>query len=256
MKNMKHFIRFLLSFSFLCLSTFTYAQTLTVSAAASLTDAFTEVGQAFEKKYPETKVEFNFAAAGALLQQIAQGAPVDVFASADQEIMNKAQGQGVIDTNTRVNFVANTLVLITPKDSTLAITTMEDLLKPEVKLVVLGNPSITPIGRYVRDELKAKNMWTEIEAKLVLAETVRQSLNYVSRGEVDTGFVFATDAKLEEEKTCIAFTVSPQGENPFVYPIAVTAQSKNPQANVFIAFVLSDEGQAILEKYGFSPIVK
>ena len=257
-KNMKYFTRVLLSCSLFCAGVFAHAQPLTVSAAASLTVAFTEVGEAFEKKYPESKVEFNFAAAaGALLQQIAQGAPVDVFVSADQEIMNKAQSQGIINAETRTNFIANTLVLIVPESSSLTIATMADLLKPEVKLVVLGNPGTTPIGRYVRDELQAQNQWEAFEAKLVLAETVRQSLNYVSQSEVDAGFVFATDARLEAEKTRVAFAVSSlQENNPFVYPIAVTTQSKNPQAEAFIAFVLSEEGQAILEKYGFNPILK
>lgn len=240
------------SFALFCMGAVSHAQTLTVSAAASLSDAFTEIGQAFEKEHPDTKVAFNFAAAGALLQQIVQGAPVDVFVSADQEIMNKAQAQDVIQTQTRVNFTANTLVLITPKESALSLHAVEDLTAPEVKLVVLGNPSITPIGRYVRDELQKRNLWTSIESKLVLAETVRQSLNYVSRGEVDAGFVFATDARTLQDKVKIAFSVSPgQDANPFVYPIAVTAQSKNSLSAEFIAFVLSAEGQTILSKYGF-----
>lgn len=252
---MKYFIRFFFSFVFICATAVSHAQTLTVSAAASLSDAFTEIGQAFEKTHPNAKVQFNFAAAGALLQQIVQGAPVDVFVSADQEMMNRAQAQNVIQADTRVNFIANTLVLITPKDSTLSLHKLEDLTAPDVKLVVLGNPSVTPIGRYVRDELQEKNLWTAIESKLVLAETVRQSLNYVSRAEVDAGFVFATDARIEQSKVKIAFSVSPgQDANPFVYPIAVTVQSKNPLAAEFIAFVLSAEGQAILDKYGFVSI--
>ena len=248
---MKHFTRLFLSLCLCITAALANAQTVMVSAAASLTDAFTEIGLAFEQKNTQAKVEFNFAAAGALLQQITQGAPVDVFVSADQDIMDRAEKQNAIQAETRVNFTSNTLVLITPKDSSLKITSLEDLMAPEVKLTVLGNPNTTPIGRYIRDELTQKGLWTAFENKMVLAETVRQSLNYVSRAEVDAGFVFATDAKTAQDKTKIAFAVAPE-QNLFVYPIAVTARSKQALAHEFVAFVLSAEGQAILEKYGFT----
>ena len=124
------------------------AQELTVSAAASLTNAFAEIGQRFEAQHPGLKVIFNFAASGPLLQQIAQGAPVDVFASADQKTMNQAQEKGLIVPASRKNFVSNTLVLIMPQDSKLSLAGLKDLASPTVKVkrVGVGNPASVPVG--------------------------------------------------------------------------------------------------------------
>lgn len=252
LKDMKR----LLCILFFFLTSLAQAETIMVSAAASLTDAFTEIGQEFEKQHPNTKVEFNFAAAGAILQQIIQGAPVDVFVSADQEIMNKAQTQGVIKQNTRVNFVANQLVVITPLNSQLVLNSLDDVAKQE--LVVLGNPNTTPIGRYIQEEMQKRNLWERFQTTMVLSETVRQSLNYVARAEVDAGFVFMTDAKTAQDKVKVAFVVVPEKGhekiNPFVYPIAQVQNSSKAEATQFIEYVLSLKGQAILSKHGFLPL--
>ena len=239
------------------------AETLTVSAAASLTNAYTELGQAFEAKHAGDKVEFNFAASGALLQQIIQGAPVDVFASADQATMDKAQAEGMIKEGTRADFIGNGLVLIVPIDSKLNITSMQDLTTDQVKLIAMGNPDTTPNARYARAAMQKEGVWAGVEPKLVLAANVRQSLNYVSQGEVEAGFVFSTDAKQDEGKVKVVLVIptvkagAKEGEwepSPIVYPIAEIKQSNKPLAAEFIAFVLSDEGQAILAKYGFVPV--
>lgn len=129
------------------------AQELTVSAAASLSNAFSEIGQIFEMQHPGVKVIFNFAASGPLLQQIAQGAPVDVFASADQKTMDQAQEKGLIVPASRKKFVSNALVLIVPQDSKLGLTGLKDLTKPEVKRVGMGNPATVPVGRYTQEAL-------------------------------------------------------------------------------------------------------
>jgi len=241
------------------------AETITVSAAASLTNAYTEVGKAFEAKHPGDKVELNFGASGALLQQILQGAPVDVFASADQATMDKAQAEGMIKEGTRADFIGNGLVLIVPIDSKLNITSMKDLTTDQVKHVAMGNPDTTPNARYAKAAMQKDGVWAAIEPKLVLAANVRQSLSYVSQGEVEAGFVFSTDAKQDEGKVKVVLVIptvaagEKDGEwvpNPIVYPIAEIAQSNKPLSAEFIAFVLSDEGQAILAKYGFVPIKK
>lgn len=227
-----------------------HAADLTVSAAASLTNAFRELGPAFEAQNPGTKLLFNFAASDVLLAQIAKGAPADVFASADQETMDRAENEKLLAAGTRRNFVANTLVLIAPGDSALALKTLADLGKPEVKRVALGNPASVPAGRYAKGALEAARLWAVVEPKAVFAQNVRQSLDYVSRGEVEAGFVYATDAAIQKDKVKVAFTVPT--ETPISYPIAAVAGGPNAQgAAKFIAFVLSPDGQAVLARYGF-----
>ncbi len=226
------------------------AEELTVSAAASLTNAFPEIGQIFEKQHPGSKVIFNFAASGPLLQQIAQGAPVDVFASADEKTMDQAQEKGLIVPASRKNFVSNTLVLIVPKDSKLNLTGIQGLAQPEVKRVGLGNPASVPVGRYTKETLTQAGLWEVLQPKLIMGESVRQVLDYVSRGEVDAGFVYATDAAIMGGKVKHVATV--QGHQPIVYPVALVAASKKQAlGKEFIKLIESPEGMAILTKYGF-----
>ena len=226
------------------------AQELTVSAAASLTNAFPEIGKGFEQQHPGTKVIFNFAATGPLLQQIAQGAPVDVFASADQKTMNQAQEKGLIVPASRKDFVSNTLVLIVPQDSKLALSGLKDLASAAVKRVALGNPASVPVGRYTQEALTKAGLWEALQPKLILGESVRQVLDYVSRGEVDAGFVFATDAAIAKGKVKTVTEV--QGHQPIVYPVAlVAAGQKQALAQEFLNFLFAPESVAILTKYGF-----
>jgi molybdate transport system substrate-binding protein len=226
------------------------AADLTVSAAASLTNAFRELATSFEAQNPGTKVLLNFAASDALLAQIAKGAPVDVFASADQESMDRAEAQKLLVPNSRRNFVANTLVVVMPSDSTLTLAALADLGKPEVKRIALGNPAGVPVGRYAKGALEAAKVWTLVEPKAVFAQNVRQALDYVARGEVEAGFGYATDAATQKDKVKIAFPVST--ETPIRYPIATIAGSANPEAaRKFADHVLSADGQAVLARHGF-----
>lgn len=225
------------------------AADLTVSAAASLTNAFKELAPAFEAQNPGTRLQFNFAASDALLAQIAKGAPVDVFASADQETMDKAQAQNLLVAGSRRNFVNNALVLIEPADSTVALKTLADLGKPEVKRMALGKPEGVPAGRYAKGALEAAKVWAAVEGKAVYATNVRQALDYVARGEVEAGFVYATDAAVQKDKVKVAFTVPT--ETPISYPIAAVAGGQADAAKRFLDFVTSPAGLAVLAKYGF-----
>lgn len=223
---------------------------LTVSAAASLTNAFKEVAQSFEKQNPGTKVLFNFGASGALLQQISKGAPVDVFASADQETMDQAEQQGLILASGRRNFVSNALVLIQPIDSVLPLTSLKDLNQTGVQRIAIGNPASVPVGRYTQHALEGAKLWTALQAKAVNTQNVRQSLDYVARGEVEAGFVYATDAYAMKDKVKVAYK-APSKES-IQYPIAPLANSAHSvEAKRFVNYVLSDEGQGILAKFGF-----
>ena len=226
------------------------AQQLTISAAASLTDAFKEIGPKFEATKPGTTVRFNFAASGTLLQQISQGAPVDVFASADQETMDRAAAQKFIDTDSRKNFVSNSLVLIEPATDGPAIKSLQDLTGPAVKKIAIGKTATVPVGRYTKQVLDGANLWTTLEPKFVQADSVRQVLDYVSRGEADAGFVYRTDAAIMGNKVKIVMT--PSGHTPVTYPIAVVSESKQKAlSNDFINYIASDEAQAVLTRYGF-----
>ena len=183
------------------------AADLVVSAAASLTNAFREVGQAYEAAHPGTKLTFNFA--------------------------------------------ANKLVLITPVGVAATVTSTQDLAGEAVKRVAYGNPASVPVGRYTEGALKQQNLWDAVAAKGVPAQNVRQSLDYVARGEVDAGFVFATDAAVMPDKVRVVAEVpTPQA---ITYPIArTTREASAKEAQSFIDYVRSDKGQAILAKFGFS----
>ncbi len=226
------------------------SQQITVSAAASLTDAFKELGPKFEAMKPGTTVRFNFAASGVLLQQIQQGAPVDVIASADQETMDRAVAQKLIDTDTRKDFATNSLVLIEPTKDSANIKTLQDLSGPAVKKIAVGKTATVPVGRYTKQALDSANLWATLEPKFVQADSVRQVLDYVSRGEVEAGFVYRTDAAIMGDKVKIVLTAG--GHTPVTYPTAVVSDSKQKAiAKDFVAFLTSAEAQPVLAKYGF-----
>jgi molybdate transport system substrate-binding protein len=226
------------------------AQQLTVAAAASLTDALREIGRGFEATKPGITVRFNFAASGVLIQQIVQGAPVDVFVSADQETMTRGIEQNVLDATTRRNFASNTLVMIVPAQGAPALAALADLGKPEVRRVAIGKLATVPVGRYTKQALEAAKLWTAVEPKAVFADNVRQVLDYVARGEVEAGFVYRTDAALMKDKVRVVLTAS--GHAPIAYPAAVVADSRRPAlAREFHAFLSGAEARAILARFGF-----
>jgi len=226
------------------------AAEITVSAAASLTNAFKEIGAAFEKEHTGDKVLFNFAASDPLVQQIAKGAPVDVFAAADQDAMDKADKLNLLAPGSRKNFASNSLVLIAPQHGRVPVRHLVDVAHASVARITIGNPASVPAGRYTRAALEHARLWAAVEPKLVLGASVRQCLDYVARGEVDAGFVYATDAAIVKDKVTVVATVPT--ETPVTYPIAVIAAG--PQAALgrkFADYVLSPAGQAVLAKHGF-----
>jgi molybdate transport system substrate-binding protein len=226
------------------------AAELTVSAASSLTNAFKEIAQGYETQYRGSKVALNFGASGALLQQISKGAPVDVFAAADQETMDMAQQKGLVKAADRRDFVRNALVLIVPSDRVAPIRKLDDLAQPGIRHIAIGNPASVPVGRYTRHALQAARLWDAVQPKTIGTQNVRQSLDYVARGEVDAGFVYATDAALMKDKVKVAFEVPL--DVPISYPIAATAGAANrAEAARFVGYVLSPAGQAVLARFGF-----
>jgi molybdate transport system substrate-binding protein len=228
----------------------TLAGEIAVSAAASLGDGFRAIGRAFEQSRPGAKVVLNFGASGQLLQQILAGAPVDVLATADLDTMEKAERQSAVAVGSKVIFARNELVVAVPMTSSLALRTLADLSRPQVKRIAIGNPDSVPAGRYARDVLVTARLWSDLQDRLVFAQNVRQALDYVARDEVDAAFVYRTDALLATNRAQIAFVT--KTETPLRYPAAVVTGSANPaDAEAFVRFLLTEPAQRILEKYGF-----
>ncbi len=226
------------------------AADIIVSAAASLTNAFAEIGKEYEKGSPGQKVDFNFGNSGALLQQISRGAPVDVFASADQETMDRADKQNLLVRTSRYDFVRNTLVLVAPKGAKSVPKSLEDLKVADIARLAISNPESVPAGRYAREALEDAGVWDAVKAKSLNTQSVRQSLDYVARGEADAGFVYSTDAALMPDKLQVLFEVPTR--TPILYPIAAVKGNGNENlAMKFIDYVRSEAGQRILARHGF-----
>lgn len=228
------------------------ADALTVSAAASLGDALREIAPAFEAAHPGTRLQFNVGASGALLQQIARGAPVDVFASADAATMDQAQARGLLRAGTRRDIASNLLVVALPAASRVPVATLADLAQSAFARIAIGVPASVPAGRYARDALEAADLWRTIEPKTIGAQNVRQALDYLARGEVDAAFVYATDAALVRDKVRVALVVPTA--TPIRYPAAALAGAPNAQAaQRFVEFLRSPAAQAVLARHGFGP---
>ena len=235
------------------------AADITVSAAASLSNALRDLAPRFEAAHPPTRLRLNFGASGALLAQMARGAPVDVFISADQETMDRAQAQGLVRAAQRRNVASNTLVVVVPAVAGPLLNqprpavlprTLDDLTRPAFARIAVGLPASVPAGRYAQGVLEAAGLWTTISPKVIGAHSVRQALDYVARAEVDAGFVYATDAALMPDKVQVAFTV-PTAQ-PILYPAApLAAAAQAAQGTKFVDFLLTPGARAVLAKHGF-----
>ncbi|MCI4626667.1 MAG: molybdate ABC transporter substrate-binding protein [Candidatus Magnetoovum sp. WYHC-5] len=226
-------------------------QSITVSAAVSLRNAFEEIGNSFEAKNSGVKVYFNFGSSGSLVQQIISGAPADVFAAASLKDITTLEQKGLLATDTKANFASNELVLISANSPKLMFNTFDELKNSNVKKLAIGNPKTVPAGRYAEEVLKHFGVYDDIQANIVYTENVRQVLDYVSRSEVEAGIVYLSDMYVATGVKVIT-TAPKESHSSIVYPIAVIKDSLNEStARAFVKFVLSTEGHAILEKYGF-----
>ncbi|MDG6244219.1 MAG: molybdate ABC transporter substrate-binding protein [Methanolobus sp.] len=224
---------------------------ITVSAAGSLTEAFTEMEKGFETENPDIDLVFNFAASGALRTQIEGGAPVDVFASAAQDQMDILASKGLIYNDTREDFVENSVVLIVPKGNEFGIEGMEDLTQHEVKTIAMGNPETVPAGKYAKESMLSAEIWDSVSGKMLMGENVKQVLVYVERGETDAGFVFGTDASSARPGSIEVITSVPVS-TPVTYPIAIVSSTRyTEESRLFIDFVTGEKGRSIMEQYGF-----
>ena len=231
------------------------ADAVVVSAAASLKNAFEEIGALYATSAGGPGPAFNFGASGDLMAQIKGGAPVDVFASAAAKDMDVLETEGSLLPGTRVDFAANEVVLVVPSASTAGVSSFADLTKPAIARIAVGNPKTVPAGRYAEEVFTNAGITEAVRPKLVLAENVRQVLDYVARAEVDAGVVYATDAAIRPQDVKVA-AIAPSGSHtPVIYSIAVLKGAPNFEAGkAFVAAVRSDTGQAILARYGFKAV--
>lgn len=223
---------------------------LLVSAAASLKETLEEIKPLYQKDHSQAGLTFNFGASGALLQQIEQGAPTDIFISAAQKQMDALEQKGALIPGTRTNLANNQLVLIVPQNST-TVTGFTSLKAPEVKRIAIGEPRSVPAGQYAEQVFQKLNLMNEVKSKLIYANNVRQVLASVESGNADAGLVYATDAKISN-RVKVAAIADENSHSPIVYPMAVLKSSKNPDtAKAFVQFLTGNEAREVLQKNGF-----
>jgi len=222
-----------------------------VSAAASMTDALSEMQKAFASEQSGVKVKFNFGSSGALAHQIAQGAPADLFIAAGAAPMEDLVQKGLVEQSAVRTLAANKVVLIRGKTAAAVVNTWTDLASDQVKRIAVANPAHVPAGQYGKTVLENLNLWSAVQTRLVLGEDVRQVLNFVESGEVEAGIVYATDAAVSQKVVVLA--EAPAGSHPpVVYPMAVLKDSRHGvEAKAFADYLASEKGRQILARYGF-----
>jgi molybdate transport system substrate-binding protein len=233
---------------FLCACA-TAPRSITVSAAANLQPAFTEIGAAFEKQ-TGTHIVFNFGATGQLGQQIAQGAPVDLFAAADRATVDNLATRGFIISDTIQIYARGQIVLYTRADSTLQLQSTNDLTRPEIRRIAIANPETAPYGAAAREAMQNAGVWSAVQPKIVIAENIQQTQQFADTGNVDVAIIARSLTVGAQGK----WTLIPDNlHKPIDQALGVVKGAKNESdARAFAQFVLSAAGRNILEKYGYA----
>ncbi|MCH7336657.1 molybdate ABC transporter substrate-binding protein [Acinetobacter sp. NIPH 2699] len=226
------------------------ADTVTVYAAASLTNAINDLDAIYEQKN-KVEVKTSYAGSSTLAKQIEAGAPADVFISADVQWMDYLQNKQLVAEKDRINLLGNRLVVITPKDRPIKIK-MDKSFDPNTVLrgkLCTGDTKSVPVGKYAKQALTSLGWWEKVEPRLVETEDVRAALNFVARGECQIGIVYATDAAIS--KDVVVAGVFPENTHPpIIYPVGLT--KSNPESVKFYKFLQSGQAKTVFTKYGFS----
>jgi molybdate transport system substrate-binding protein len=231
------------------------AVSLTVSAAISLKGALDKLGHIYEQRHPDTKVIFNYGSSGTLEHQIEQGAPVDVFLSAAEKQMDALESADLLVAGTRRDLVGNQLVLVVPVSSSV-LKDFSDLVRPEVRVVALGEPGTVPAGMYAHQTLERLGLLAAVEKRAVYAKDVRAVLTYVETGNADAGIVYQTDARTSMKVRVVA-TAPFATHDPIAYPAAVIRTTKNiDAARAFLDFLEGPDALTVFKKYGFTSFEK
>lgn len=224
---------------------------LHVSAAASLTDVMKELAANYEQEHPNVKIVFNFGSSGALQQAIENGGETDLFFSAAQKQMNALEQAGLLLDGTRRDLLENEVVLIVPKDGGKDLSDFQQVTANDIQHIALGEPKGVPVGQYSEEVFAKLGILDAVKGKAVYASDVRQVLSWVESGEAECGVVYATDAAVSD-KVRVAVKAPAGTHKPIIYPAAVLKASKQADAaKDFLAFVASDSGRKLFEKYGF-----
>ena len=224
-----------------------FAAEIHLSVAASMTDATRELIATYQAQVADVTLLPNFASSGSLARQIAQGAPADLFISANPKWMDYLVTEQLVPPATVRTFAYNSLVLVGRKGP--AVAALADITK--LRRIAIGSPKSVPAGQYAEQALKAAGLLPQLRGKLVMAQDVRQALAYAERGEVDAAFVYQTDALLARDAV-ILLDVPQALYDRVRYPVALTTQgAKNPAAVAFYRYLRSPVAAGILKKYGF-----
>lgn len=244
------FRAFLISLAAILCAFTARAETLIVSAAASLTDALGEIGKLYETRSPGL-VNFNFGASSILERQIEASAPVDVFFSADEALLDRLEKLNLLAPGTRTSILSNTLVIVVSKDSALPIRAPRDLGSGVVHSLALAEPGSVPAGIYAREYLQKLGIWESVRPKVIPTENVRAALAAVEAGNADAAIVYRTDAGISK-KVRIAYE-EPAAEGPRIsYPAAVVRESRHGEAaKKFLDFLGSPGAAQVFRRYGF-----
>jgi len=227
-----------------------WADEILVSAAASLTDVLKVIASGYQAKSKHT-VKFNFGPSNGLARQIEEGAPADIFFSADLPQMDILEKNGRLEPGTRKNVLSNQLVIIVPVDSKLALSSPKDLLKPDVKRIALAEPTSVPVGVYSRKYLSDEGLWDQVKSKVVPVQDVRATLAAVESGNVEAGFVYKTDAAVSK-KVKIVYEVPIDKGPKITYPVAIVKESKHKDAaRDFISYFSAPAAKDAFKKSGF-----
>jgi molybdate transport system substrate-binding protein len=223
---------------------------LTISVAASLTDAIGEIEAAYKQEHPAVELRNNFGSSGTLAQEIERGAPVDVFLSAAAKPMDELIEKGLIVPGSRHDLLRNTLVLIAPQDSKLE--NFQRLADSSVRVIAMGDPASVPAGQYGQQTLRALHLLDQLGSKLVLAKDVRQVLTYVETGNADAGLVYGTDAQVSGKVRVVA-RAPDETHDPIVYPVAVIRTRRNEdESRKFADYLNGSSAKAVFMKRGFT----
>jgi molybdate transport system substrate-binding protein len=227
-----------------------WADEILVSAAASLTDVLKEISTGYQAKVKHT-VKFNFGPSSGLARQIEEGAPADIFFSADLPQMDALDKKSLLEPGTRKNLLSNQLVIIVPADSKIAVSSPKDLLKADIKKIALAEPSSVPVGVYSSKYLTNEGLGDQVKPKIVPVQDVRATLAAVESGNVEAGFVYKTDAAISK-KVKIVYEVPVDKGPKITYPAAIVKESKNKNAaRDFMNYVQSPAAKNAFKKYGF-----
>jgi len=229
-----------------------------IFAAASLKNALDEIAATWSKDTGKPAPKISYAASSALAKQMEQGAPADMFISADLDWMDYVQGKNLIKNDTRFNLLGNKIVIIAPKDSkstTLAIKGDELARALAGDRLSMANVDAVPAGKYGKAALEKLGAWNAVKDSIAQAENVRAALLLVARGEAPLGIVYSTDAAAEPNVKIVA-TFPEDSHPPIIYPAALTKDSSNADAKAFLDFLRSAKARASFEKQGFTVLVK